>query len=158
MQDVGDFTPNRTVFEGGEPQGFVEKMEVEDGDGALGFCFYFSDGTDKFLARSEVFEDYDPSDHDDWFIIFPVSGGKFNSSGTITFGAVNGDSSLDRYDGNDLNDPEEPQTYYMLPVVRSFSIGNNPATPQIVSLGGTYEEDIYCVIDKGPIVRMIQIA
>lgn len=164
MESV-DNTPNVTVFEGGEPEGSIEKMETEGGTNfADGFWFYFADGTTTFLPMADVLANFDPEPEPDgeghlnWFIKIPVSGDTFDTAGTITYVADNdGAGGLERFDGDASADPAEDQTFYMLPVILNVVV-DSTNTLQRLALGGAYEEDGFCAGNKGPIRRMIKIA
>lgn len=112
------------------------------GGGLTGFDLLFADGTELFIELDTVLEDYD--DEENWSIKIPVSGDSFDTAGTITY-----EAETTRYDGDASADPAKAQNYYRIRVIR----GNN-----LVFSGGTFEEDIFCAGNKGPIVRMIKIA
>lgn len=98
-------------------------------------------GTGVFISRPTVLEDFDPVNDDNWSIELPISGGVWNTAGTITYA-----DQTALYDAVGSS-----QTKARIPVIRDS--GGDPIP---LAVYGTYHEGIRCV-NGDPVVEFYKI-
>jgi len=137
----------------------------EGGAGAVqdpgnpGLLIYRADGTVEFFDKGDILTGYDPDPegaaHTDWSLEFKVENGALKSFEEDDDKPV-GTDATPRYDGDSSVYPEEPQTFYRIPVIRTLTIGEEEVVKRY-NIAGIYRENIFCDADKGPIVELIPI-
>jgi hypothetical protein len=138
-------------------------LTADDGGGAAGesygsFLIYLADGSSYQFDAGYALYGYDPDTDDDWCLEFDVSSMALDSmsvtgpdsngdyTATNPTGAATDATGANRFDGDASS--STAQTYVRIPIV---------ADGEIVCLGGTFRENIFCAGSKGGIVELIKI-
>lgn len=101
------------------------------------------------FTDDEPFTNFDPSTNATWNLRFAVSNGKLSA---LSSSNPVGETGTTLYDGNYLNTPIIPQTFYRLPVARTVD-----SSVVTFPIGGVYRENRAFDIDKGVIVELVKI-
>lgn len=118
---------------------------------------YRADGTQEYFAEESILTGYDPDTHANWSLEFAVSAGRLVAfSTTAPVGTSDMTAGKERFDNDAGASPVAVQTYYRIPVIRTFTISSVDTKFQF-AIGGIYRENIVCNGSKGATVELLKI-
>lgn len=107
-----------------------ENAMAGSGGGLNSIYLISENGTGVFVSVSDILEDFDADNDDNWSVEIPIVSGSWNTGGTITFAD---ETAL--YDNTGSS-----QTKARIPIIR-----DNGGDPITIAVYGTYHEGIRCV-------------